>query len=189
MKYGVVVGHFRSRSVFLFVLEDVELFKNYFAVLPLGLPVPEVSRQQLVEDVLKEEFGPEISEQLLLPPFSERQSEKKKQARRENHMSPVSNAREARDAYIRSWPQPVPKDVVLKCVNVYYEATQLKIPLICCVCARQQLGVEVHEISLSSDDQLPDYFSILLNGLMRRPGTQGFARVSPVTRTYRSRPG
>ena len=50
---------------------------------------------------------------------------------------------------------------MLKCVNAYYEATQLKIPPTGCVCARQQLDVEIHEISLNSDDHLPDYFSIL----------------------------
>ena len=160
-KYGVVAERFRLRSIFLFNLLDVEFLKNYLALLPYSLPTPEMSRQRLVEDILKEEFGHEISEQLLLPPTSERKNEKKKQTRRENHMSSVTNARETREAYIRSWPQPVPKDVVFKCINAYHEATQLKIPPTCCVCARQQLDVGIHHISLSAGDRLPDYFSVL----------------------------
>jgi len=138
-KYGVVAECFRSRSVFLFSLPEVEFLKNYLALFPYGLPSPEVSRQRLVEDVLKEEFGHQISEQLLLPPPSERKNEKQKQTRRENHMSSVADAHETRDVYARSWPQLIPKDVVFKCINTYYEATQLKIPPTCCVCSRQQL--------------------------------------------------
>ena len=160
-KYGVITSCFRSRSTFLFDLSHVEFLKNYFALRPYSLPAPEVSRQQLVEDVLKEEFGHEISEQLLAPPSSVKKIEKQKQTRRENHMLSIASDREARDAYIRSWPQLVPKDVTLKCINAYYEGTHLKIPLSCCVCSRQQLDTEIHYISLTAGDPLPDYLSIL----------------------------
>jgi hypothetical protein len=160
-KYSVVVERFRSRSILLFGLSEVEFLKNYVALFPYSLPAPETSRQQLVEEVLKEEFGHEISDQLLLSPLSERRNEKKKQTRRENHMTSVADARESRDAYIRSWPQPVSKDIIFKSINAYHEATQLKIPPTCCVCSRQQLDVEVHQISLSTEKQLPDYLSIL----------------------------
>ncbi|KAF9648668.1 hypothetical protein BDM02DRAFT_3128872 [Thelephora ganbajun] len=160
-KYGVIAKCFRFRSVFLFGLTDVEFFKNYFAFLPYNMPTPEVSRRQLVEDILKEEFGYEISEQLLLPSSSERKNEKKKQTCCENHMSSIVNTRETWDAYICSWPQPIPRDIVFECINAYYEATQLKIPPTCCVCARQQPDIEIHHVSLSAGDWLPNYFSIL----------------------------
>ena len=69
---------------------------------------------------------------------------KNRQTRRENQMSSIINAHETRSAYINPWPQPVPKDVVLECVNTYYEATQPKILSTCCVRSRQQPDVEMH---------------------------------------------
>jgi len=153
-KYSVVAERFRSRSVFLFSLPEAEFLKNYLALLPHSLSVSEASRQQLVEEVLKEEFGHEISEQLLLPLSSERKNGEKKQARRENRTSFIANACEARDTYIRSWPQPVPKDVVFECVNAYCNATQLKIPSTCSVCSRQQFDVEMHQVLLTASDRL-----------------------------------
>ena len=160
-RYGVVAEHFRSRSISLFGLSDIEFLTSYLALFPYSLPIPEVSRQRLVEDILKGEFGREISEQLLLPLSSERKNERMRQTRRENHMSSVETAHETRDAYIHSWPQQISKDVVFNCISAYYEATQLKIPPTCCVCSRQQLNVEMHQVSLSTDDRLPDYLSIL----------------------------
>jgi hypothetical protein len=47
-RYGVVAERFRSRSIFLFSLSDVEFFKNSFVMFPYGLPAPETSRQQLI---------------------------------------------------------------------------------------------------------------------------------------------
>ena len=135
-RYGVVAEWFWLCSLSLFGLSDIEFLKNYLALFPFNLPAHEVSHQQLVETILKEEFSCEISDQLLSPPPSEKQKEKKKQACRKNHVSSVINTREARDAYIRLWPQLVPEDVALKCANAYYQATQPKMPPICCVCLR-----------------------------------------------------
>ena len=160
-KYSVITGRFRSRLTFLFDLSHVKFLKNYFALCPYSLPAPEVSRQQLVEDILKEEFSHKISEQLLALPALVKKLEKEKQTRCQNHMSSVASDHEARDAYIRSWPQMVPKDVTLTCINAYYEGTQLTIPLSCCMCSRQQLDTKIHYISLTADDPLPDYLSIL----------------------------
>jgi len=70
-----------------------------------------------------EEFGHEISDQLLLPPSSERRNEKQ-EARRVNQKCTIAGARAARDVYICSWPQPVPNDVMLNCLSAYYRATQ-----------------------------------------------------------------
>ena len=144
-RYSAIAKRFRRRSLFLFHLSDVELLKNYFALIPYNLPTLEAPRRHLVEEMLKEDFGCEISDQLLLPPLSERIKEKHKGVRRANQKCSIADARATRDAYIRSWPQPVLKDVVLNCLNMYYEATKLKTPLTCCVCSRQQLEVEIHE--------------------------------------------
>lgn len=46
-------------------------------------------------------------------------------------MSSVATARKNKDVYIHSWPQPVPKDVEFRCVDVYYETIQLQIPPTC----------------------------------------------------------
>jgi hypothetical protein len=50
---------------------------------------------------------------------------------------------------------------VFKCIGAYYDATQLKISPICCVCSRRQLDVEMHRITLNSGNKLPDYFSVV----------------------------
>jgi hypothetical protein len=99
----VVAKRFRSCSIFLLSLSDIEFFKSYFALFPYGLPDPDVSRQRFVKNVLREEFGGEISEQLLLPPSSEMKNEKQKQTRRENHTASIANACEAQDTYASSW--------------------------------------------------------------------------------------
>jgi hypothetical protein len=151
-KYTVVAGHFRSRSIFLFSLTDIEFFEHYFALFPSNQSPLESPRRQLVEEMLKEEFGHEISNQLLLPPSSERKNGKKRQIRREQHLSSIVGAHEVQDEYVRSWPQPVPKQLVLKCINAYHNATQLKLPPACCVCARQQMDIEVHYILLRATD-------------------------------------
>ena len=160
-KYCAIAERFRSRSLFFFHISDIEFFKNYFSLFPYSLPTHEASRRQLVEEILREEFGREISDQLLLPPLSERRNEYQKEARRANQKSAVADARATQDAYVHSWPQPVPRDVVLNCLSAYCKATQLKIPLICCVCSRQQFEVKVHDVLLNAGTSLPDYFSIL----------------------------
>ena len=57
--------------------------------------------------------------------------------------------------------QPIPKNLVLDCLSTYFEAMQLKIPPVCCMCSRWQFEVVMHEISLKAGADLPDYFLIL----------------------------
>lgn len=89
---SVFTGRSRFRSTFLFDPTDVELLKNHFALFPYGLPTTHyVSRQQLVEGILKREFGHETSKQLLYRPCQRDMllflmKKKKKPARRENHV-------------------------------------------------------------------------------------------------------
>ena len=91
----------------------------------------------------------------------ERSNEKQKETCRENRKHTIDDAREMRDAYVRSWPQPVSKEFTPNCLSAYCKATQLKIMPVCCVCSRQQFEVPMHEILLSAGANLPDYFSIL----------------------------
>ena len=56
-KYTVVAKHFWSRSLFLFSISNTEFLENHLALLPYSLPAPEAARRQLVEGILKEEFG------------------------------------------------------------------------------------------------------------------------------------
>ena len=160
-RYSVLAERFRSRSRFLFRISDIEFFKNYSVLIPYSLPTPETSRHQLVEEILRKEFGHELSDQLLLPPASERKNQRQKEARRAKQKSTIADIRKTRNAYIHSWPQPIPKNIVLDCLGTYFEATQLKFPPICCVCSRRQFEVVMHEISLNTGADLPDYFLIL----------------------------
>ena len=92
-KYSAIVERFRSCSLFLFRLSDTEFFKNYFALFPYDMPTHEASRRQLVEEIMKEEFGHEISNPLLQPPSSERKNEKRKEVRRANQKCSVAAPR------------------------------------------------------------------------------------------------
>lgn len=56
-KYTVVAERFRTRSLFLFSISNTEFLENHLALLPYSLPAPEAARRQLVEGILKEEFG------------------------------------------------------------------------------------------------------------------------------------
>ena len=146
-KYTVVAKHFWSHSLFLFSISNTEFLENHLVLLPYSLPAPETAHWQLVKGILKEEFGHEISTQLLSPPYSETKNERQKQAHHENQTASVVDTCETQNTYIRSWPQVTPKDVVLECINVYHKATQLTLPPTCCICSRQQLGEEMHGVS------------------------------------------
>ena len=67
------------------------------------------------------------------------------------------------EEYIRSWLQVIPKDIVHGCLNAYYEGTQWNIPPVCSVCSRRQYAVEMHDIVLNSNEEIPEYLSILRN--------------------------
>jgi hypothetical protein len=75
-KYSVVAECFRSRSLYLLSLSDAEFLGKYILVFPCRPHASSASRQQLVGEILTEEFGGEISEQLLLPQSLERKNEK-----------------------------------------------------------------------------------------------------------------
>ena len=60
-KYCAIAERFWSRLLFLFHISDIEFFKNYFSLFPYSLPTHEASRCQLVEGVLREEFGCEVA--------------------------------------------------------------------------------------------------------------------------------
>jgi hypothetical protein len=94
-KYSAIAERFRSRSLFLFHLSDIEFLKNYFALIPYNLPTPGSIPlpPARIEVILREEFGCEISDQLLLPPSTERRNEKQKEVRRANQKSAVADAR------------------------------------------------------------------------------------------------
>ena len=162
-KYNTIIQRFRARSLYLLSLSDVDFVKEYVSLLPQSFPSRAVLRQQLVEVLLKEEFGDMISEPLLSLPSSEIAKERKKQTRREQRAAVISDAREAREAYVQAWPQVVPKDVVYGCLNAYYEGSQWTMPPVCCVCSRRQHGVEMHDVVLNVSEELPDYLSILRN--------------------------
>jgi len=160
-RYNLMIERFRARSLYLLKLSDVDFAKEYIAALPQNFPGAAVARTELVELLLKAEFGDAISEPLMSLPSSERIKEKSKQARRERHGMIVSDARDARDAYIASWPQVIPKDITYGCLNAYYEGSQWKMPPVCCVCSRRQHETEIHEIVLNPNEAIPTYLSIL----------------------------
>jgi len=71
--------------------------KEYIALLPRS--------SQLVELLLREEFGGAILEALTLLPGLGVVKERNKCARREKHALLVAGARKAREGSVRSWPQ------------------------------------------------------------------------------------
>ncbi|KAF9787111.1 hypothetical protein BJ322DRAFT_1186232 [Thelephora terrestris] len=112
-RYNLLIEKFRARSLYLLSLSNVEFAKEYIASLPQSLPDPSLPRGHLLEVLLREEFGEEISQRLISLPSAEILKEKNKQTRREKHAATVSDSRAAREAYIDSWPQVVPKDIMM----------------------------------------------------------------------------
>jgi len=147
--------------LYLLNTSDVDFVREYINLLPQSFPSHALPRPQLVEVLLKEEFGDVISEPSLSSlPSSDIAKERKKQTRRG---APLSDAREAREAYIQTWPQVVPKDTVYESLNAYYKGSQWTMPPVCCVCSRRQHGVEVHNIVLNANEEPPDCLTILRN--------------------------
>lgn len=135
---SVFAGRSRFRSTFLFDPTDVELLKNYFALFPYGLPTTYyVSRQQLVEGILKREFGHEKSKQLLYCPCQRDMllflMKKKRNQRIAKTMSSVPNACEPWKAYMPFVASTGSNDIVPRHrrINAYYVAARLKIPPAC----------------------------------------------------------
>ena len=160
-RYNLMIERFRACSTYLLSLSIADFAKEHIALLPQNLPDPTLPRGQLVEILLKEEFGGPISEQLISLPSSEIAKERRKGTRRDNHAIAVAEACGTREEYIRSWPQTVPRDIVRGCLNAYYEGSQWLMPPICCVCSQRQHAVEMHSIVLEANNGLPDYLSIL----------------------------
>ena len=109
--------------MYLLSLPATELTKEYIALLPRSPPNPALPHGQLVEDLLREEFGGPISERLTSLPSSEIKKEKNKSTCRENHAVAVTEAREMREEGVRSWPRIVPNEIAYGCLNAYYEGS------------------------------------------------------------------
>ena len=160
-RYHLIVDRFRAHSLYLLSLSNIKFTKEYIALLPQALPDPRLLRDKPLKDLLRGEFGDEILEQLISLPTSEIAKGRNKRVRRERHAAAVSDSRAAQEAYIQSWPQVVPKDVVYECLNAYYKGTQWMTPSVSCVCSRQQRVVKMHNIVVSSGGELPNYLEIL----------------------------
>jgi len=133
-------------------------------LLPQNLPDLALPRSELVEALLREEFGRQISKQLISLPSLVIAKEKSKHVRREKRTLAVTEAHETREECVRSWPQVVLRNIVCESLNTYYEGSRWSTPPVCCVCSRQQYDVEIHDVVLKSDDELPDHLSTLRNG-------------------------
>ena len=162
-RYDLIIERFRARSLYLLTLSDVDFAREYIPMLPQSLPDPNLLRGQLIDVLLREEFGGEISEQLISLPSSEIAKERNKQARRNKHATAIADSRAGQEAYVQSWPQVVPKDIVYECLNAYYQGTRWMTPAVCCVCSRRQHDVEICDIVVRADEEIPGYFSILRN--------------------------
>ena len=119
-RYDLIIQRFRARSLYLLDISDVDFAREYIN-LPQSFPSHALPWPQLVEVLLKEEFGDVISEPSLSSlPSSEIVKERKKQTCRG---APLSDAREVREAYIQTWPQVVPKDIMYESLNAYYKGS------------------------------------------------------------------
>ena len=162
-RYDLVIKRFRARSSYLLSLPALDFAKEYIVLLPKNPPIPALPRSKFVEALLREEFTHPISEQLTSLPGSVIAKEKSKYTRWERHTLAVAEAHETREECIRSWPQVVPRNIVCESLNAYYEGSQWSTPQVCCVCSRRQHDVEMHDVVLNADSELPDYLSILRN--------------------------
>ena len=77
--------------LYLLSLPDTDFANEYVSLLPQHIPGPILSRGQLAEILLREEFSDEISEPLMSPPTSEIANGRKKRTHREKRDTVVSN--------------------------------------------------------------------------------------------------
>ena len=136
---NAMVQRFRARSLYLVSLSDLDFAKEYFALLPQNLPGSALSRNQLVEALLRAECSDAIAKPLMSSPN-------------------IADARQARGEYLEPWPQVISKDIIYGCLNAYHEGSQWKMPLVCFVCSRRQHGIEMHSVAVNVNEDIPEYF-------------------------------
>jgi len=96
------------RSLYLLGLSAADFTKERIALLPQSFPNPSLPHGQLVEDLLRAEFGDAISETLMSLPSSEVKKERNNEPVARN-TSAVADVHMAREASIRSWPKQFQK--------------------------------------------------------------------------------
>ena len=78
----------------------------------------------------------------------------------------VADSHAVREAYIQSWPQAIPKDIVYECLNAYHRGTQQRAPPVCRICSRQH---HPGSQSLTMRFNRPDGPVLDLNGIQVAP--------------------
>ena len=162
-RYDIITQQFRARLSYLLSLSDINFTKEYIPLFPQKFLDPTLQCIQLVEFLLRGEFGEEISKTVMSLPCSEIAKERNKESCRKKHNLVVSDARKAREAHVQSWLQVISDNVVYGCLNTYHEGSQWIMPPICCVCSKQQHTVEMHDVVLNTNKELLGYFSTLRN--------------------------
>ncbi|KAN0076738.1 hypothetical protein V8E55_010593 [Tylopilus felleus] len=87
--------------------------------------------------ILEHEYGQVIIGTLATSPQT-RKAEAQKVARRDKRIGDVSAAQLASAAYDRDWPSVIPQNVVLSCLNQYYEGSKWTKPPVCAVCGEEE---------------------------------------------------
>ena len=116
-RYDVMIQRFRARLLYLLSCSNVDFAREYVTLLPQGLSFPLLPEAQLVEALLRTEYGDVISGTLTSLPSAEIVKENNRRTRRKKYNAAVFNTHEIREEYIQSWPQVTPKDITVQRVS------------------------------------------------------------------------
>lgn len=100
-----------------------------------------------VVKILEHEYGRNIVDTLSTSPPLSSKADELKIARRNHKLEGIAAAQQASAQYDCEWPSVVPYNVVLKCLDQYYEGSKWTEPPVCAVCGQYQRNIEIYDLS------------------------------------------
>ena len=135
-----LADHVLRRVTFLSCLQRTTICQLVLALEPRLTFEKEPSREDLINTVIKYEYGTEILLCLSTPPLS--RNDRSKLNRRLERDATIRTAKKELDAYEAAWPTQISQTRILECLNAYREGTIWSDPPICAVCGQGSSDVK-----------------------------------------------
>ena len=135
-----LADHVLRRVTFLSCLQRTTICQLVLALEPRLTFEKEPSREDLINTVIKYEYGTEILLCLSTPPLS--RNDRSKLNRRLERDTTIRTAKKELDAYEAAWPTQISQTRILECLNAYREGTIWSDPPICAVCGQSSSDVK-----------------------------------------------
>ena len=127
-----LIQHILSHACYLEYAGAVAICDIYLTYYPFRTATDKTDNYYLVQ-ILEHKYGQVIIGTLATSPQTHK-AEAQKVAWRDERIGDVSAAQLASAAYDQDWPSIIPQNVVLSCLNQYYEGSKWTKPPVCAVC-------------------------------------------------------